>query len=150
MPAHALLPPVSELVRLRDRGLTQQEIADKVYELTGNYVARSTVAAALVRAGKSQPKTRWAEELPWRVAREHLMETPARFLRDLGRQRAGLPLPEDRTRRLNNWLDTLDAEGAVVGYSPSRGFLYVPRRKVDGRDGIPIRRPLIRDEEIAE
>jgi hypothetical protein len=143
MPAHKILPDISTLRHwIEDEGLTHQQVADRVFQQTGHPVSRSTVSAALHRAGLSANGSRYREELPWRVKVEHITEYPARMLRLLGRRRAGGVLSDDEGKRLDSWLAQLEAEHAVVGYDPDSkfGFYYIERNdKTDNLNGIPIR-----------
>ena len=133
-----------------DKGMTHAEIAKKLTEKTGHKIARSTVSAALSRAGASDQGTRYAEEIPWRVRGEHLTQYPVRMLRLLGRRNKKIDLKEDESQRLDNWLCSLSQQNFVVAYSPEIGFLYVEADEVhDGEDGIPIRRRTITPEELA-
>lgn len=144
-----VLPPAQEIKKLLDGGMTQAEVAEHLSKQTGTKVTRSAVSVALSRAGLTSENPRYSDELPWKVARPHLTAYPARMLRLLGRARAGGRLSKDEDQRLTSWIDTLSAEGAVVAYSPTVGFLYVTADEVgDGLDGIPIRRRTILDEEL--
>jgi hypothetical protein len=128
-----------------EEGLTHQQIAERVFTTTGNPVSRSTVSAALHRAGISSTTTRYREELPWRVKMDHITEYPARMLRLLGRRRSGGSLNEDEDKRLDSWLAHLDAEHAVVAYDPTSqyGFYYVERDDNVDLPGLPIRRQTV-------
>lgn len=143
MPAHKILPDIQTLQHwIEDEGLTHQQVADRVFQQTGHPVSRSTVSAALHRAGLSANASRYREELPWRVKVEHITEYPARMLRLLGRRRAGGELSADENKRLDSWLHQLETEHAVVGYDPTSkfGFYYIDKDdKTDGKNGIPIR-----------
>lgn len=140
-----LIPPVGELKKLADQGMSHSEIARYLSEQSGEQIARSTISAAFHRAGISSNATRYTEELPWTVKSEHLYEYPARMLRLLGRRRAGRDLKHEEAARLDLWLKRLEQDGDVVGYDPDsiEGFWYVPRRGSEGRNGIPIRRKTI-------
>lgn len=143
MPAHKVLPDISTIRHwIEDEGLTHQQVADRVFQQTGQVVSRSSVSAALHRAGLSATGPRYREELPWRVRIEHIAEYPARMLRLLGRRRAGGDLTADENKRLDSWLRQLQDEHAVVGYDPDSkfGFYYIEKDDSrDGRNGIPIR-----------
>lgn len=142
MPAVRLLPDNNTLQRWVEEGLTHQQIADRVFQQTGNTVSRSTVSAALHRAGLTEPAPRYKDELPWHVKVQHITEYPARMLRLLGRRRLGDELNETDEKRLDSWLKQLEDQHAVVAYDPDSryGFYYVEKDdKTDGRDGIPIR-----------
>lgn len=144
-----VLPPVQEICKLLDSGMTQAQVAEYLSKQTGERVTRSAVSVALSRAGVTTQATRYRDELPWKVAQPHLTAYPARMLRVLGRERAGLRVTAEDGKRLASWLDTLREMNAVVAYSPTAGFLYVTADEVgDGEDGIPIRRRTILDEEL--
>lgn len=149
MAAPRLLPPVQDLQRLVDDGLTHQQIADHILKTTGLVVSRSAVSSALHRAGLSKDAPRYRREIPWRVNADHLTQYPARMLRLLGRRRADMELSEDESTRIDAWLEGLQEKGLVVAYVPDgQGFIYVRADEIgDGRDGIPIRtRPIELDE----
>ena len=89
MPAKRLLPDNRTLKRWVDSGMTHQEIAHEVERTTGVHVSRSTVSAALSRAGLVEhQRYRYDKEIPWRVKSEHLTQYPVRMLRLLGRRNA--------------------------------------------------------------
>lgn len=142
MPAPRILPDNATLRHLvEDDNLTHQQIADRVFRETGNPVSRSSVSAALSRAGISTPTSRYREEIPWRVKVPHIREYPARMLRLLGRRRSGQELNEQEAARLDSWLAMLEADNAVVGYDPHSefGFYYIEKNPlVDGLNGVPI------------
>lgn len=142
MPALRRLPDITTLKRWTDEGLTQEQMCALIYEETGYRPRRSSISAALSRAGLSVDGNRYEDTIPWRVKNEHLREYPPRMLRLLGRRRSGLDLNEDEDRRLDSWLSRLDNENAVVAYdpeAPAEGFVYVEREPNDPED-IPIRR----------
>ena len=151
MAAPRLLPPTQELKKLVDLGYTHAEIAEYVLRSTGVTVTRSTVSAALSRAGlTSREGVRYKTELPWKVKGEHLTQYPARMLRLLGRRRAGIELTDDEMQRVDAWLEGLEEKNLVIGYCPDGdGFLYLDADEIgDGSDGIPIRRRPISLDEI--
>ena len=143
MPAQRLLPDNATLKRwVQEEGLTHQQVADRVLQTTGQPVSRSSVSAALSRAGISANGSRYREELPWRVKVNHIQEYPARMLRLLGRRRSGHTLTDTENKRLDSWLEMLSDDHAVVAYDPTSqfGFYYVEKDDaVDGINGIPIR-----------
>lgn len=143
MPAHRLLPDTATLRHwVEDEGMTHQQIADRVFRETGQPVSRSSVSAALSRAGISATGNRYHEEIPWRVKVEHIREYPARMLRLLGRRRSGQTLTENESKRLDSWLQMLEDDHAVVAYDPNSrfGFYYIEKNdRTDGLNGIPIR-----------
>ena len=141
---------MAELQKMVDQGMTHAEIAEKLEAKLGHKVARSSVSAALSRAGKTSEGTRYSQEIPWRVKGEHLLQYPARMLRLLGRKNLGLPLSDEQSHRLDNWLANLREKNLVVAYSESVGLIYVDADEVhDGHEGIPIRRRTIEDSELA-
>lgn len=142
MPAPRILPDNNTLQRWVEEGLTHEQITERVYETTGQKVARSTVAAALHRAGLTTPQNRYEVEIPWRVRSQHAAAYPARMLRDLGRIRAGGSLPDDEMARFAAWMERIETEQVVVAYDPESdvGFFYVPAdQPTDFPDGTPIR-----------
>jgi hypothetical protein len=150
--APRLLPELDVLVKLRKRGLTHAEIADEVERMTGHKVSRSTVSAALSRAGETdRTNPRYSDELPWRVKPQHLTQYQARMLRLLGRRRSGMELTEDQAARLDSWMSALDENGWVAAYCPDGpGFIYVQADEFgDWDDDIPIRRRTISPDELA-
>ena len=144
MGAPRLVPDTATLRHwVEDEHLTHEAIADRVYMQTGERVSRSTVSAALSRAGISKPTARYRDEIPWRVKVEHIKEYPARMLRILGKRRAGGELSDLENKRLDAWLKKLNDDHAVIGYDPDStfGFYYIEKNdETDGVDGIPIRR----------
>lgn len=145
MPAIRKLPSNSTLQRWVDEGLSHDQIRQRIREETGQVVARSTVSAALSRAGFTKAQMRYTEEIPWRVNNRHMREYPVRMLRLLGRRRAGLSLKSEECKRLDRWLQQLKDENAVVAYAPQSevGFVYTERLPLDPAD-LPIRRNLVR------
>lgn len=138
MPAR-ILPPVSELRRMVDSGLTHKQIAEKVSRKTGYPVSRSTISSALHRAGAAAPSKKYPDEIPWRVREEHQTHYAARMLRLLGRRRRGIRNSAESDQRLDAWLNQLKEAGAVVVYVPDTddGFFYVAGEP-DNELGIPI------------
>lgn len=130
MPAHRYLPSDSQLAKWREEGLTHQQIADRVYEQTGYRVARSTISAALSRAGLTN-KVRYSEWLPWdRIAVEHNGHYAAQMLRAGARIEAGEEVSESLKQRYESWRKRLESEDACIHYDISTvdGFFYVRRR----------------------
>lgn len=124
-----------------DRGMTHKQIADEVSRKTGYPVSRSTVSAALHRAGEAETAKKYGEEIPWKVKEGHQTHYAARMLRLLGRRRAGTTNSAEQDQRLDAWLRQLNEAGAVVVYFPHTddGFFYVAGEPDNG-DGIPIQR----------
>lgn len=131
------LPSDRELQRLLDQGYSHADIVQYVFDTTGERVSRTSVSAAISRAGLSKPQSRFQETIPWRVKVEHIRDYPARMLRLLGRRREGQPLNETENKRLDSWLAQLASDNAVVVYDPEQGFGYADRAEDDPVD-IPI------------
>lgn len=119
-------------------GMTHAEIAEAVARATGHPVRRSTVSAAVHRAGISSPAKKYPDEIPWTVREKHLTHYAARMLRTLGRRRKGIRNSEEMDARLDAWLDLLRREHSVVAYVPDteQGFFYVDGDFND--QGIPV------------
>ena len=139
MPAHKILPEKSTLERWLREGLTHKEMAERIYTETGHRVSRSTVSVAIHRAGLSETRTRHREEIPWRLRGKDLAAYPIRMLRLLARRRAGEDLSAEETKRLNNWLNMMAEENAVVAYDPdvTPSIFYIDRQPEDPAD-LPI------------
>lgn len=138
-----ILPEDSVLRRwVEDEHLTHEAVAERVFEMTGTKPARSSVSVALARAGLAEPRSRFKEEIPWRLKGADLKAYPIRMLRLLGHRRLGNELTDEENRRLDNWLAMLKEEHAVVAHDPdvSPSVFYIDKGPNDGLDGIPIRR----------
>jgi hypothetical protein len=61
------------------------------------------------------------------------------MLRLDARRHAGTALRPEKERYLNNWISQLQSKGAVVAYSPTKGFYYTASRS--GIDDGLIRKP---------
>jgi len=131
------LPSDRELQRLLDQGNSHQDIVQYVFDTTGERVSRTTVSAAISRAGLSKPQSRYQETIPWRVKVEHIRDYPARMLRLLGRRMEGQVLNPTEANRLDSWLQQLLEDDAVVVYDPQSGFGYASRKPEDPTD-VPI------------
>jgi hypothetical protein len=130
-----ILPSEAILLAWVTEGLKHHEMAVRVYEQTGHSVARSTISAALSRAGLTN-RIRYKEDIPWkRIKEEHNHHYAVEMLRLWARTKQGDPtMSENRQKRLESWLDTLEDMNAVVAYvdnSPD-GFYYVLREPRDG------------------
>lgn len=118
--------------------MTHKEIAALVTRETGYPVSRSSVSAALHRAGEASSAKKYPEELPWTVREEHQTHYAARMLRLLGRRRKGITNSAESDARLDAWLRQLEGAGAVVVYEPDTddGFFYVQGQP--DIEGIPV------------
>lgn len=136
-----ILPNADKLLQMVQARMTHAEIADAVSKDTGYPVSRAAVSVALSRAGLTEEKRRYAEEIPWRLHGKDLKHYAIRMLRLLGKRRAGEELTPDENVRLTNWMDKLAEADAVVAYCADSvpRIIYVPREDADPKD-IPIRR----------
>jgi len=132
MPAHRVVPDKTELRRMIEHGLTDQEIADLVFEQSGQKVTRSAVTMAAARYGLNARRPRYDELLPWRVKTKHLRSWDARMLRAEARRRRGGALSEVDEKKLDSWLAHLNEENATVLYDADLGFVWAER--LEGED----------------
>ena len=141
MARQQVLPNADKLLEMVQSGMTHAEIAEWVERDTGHHVTRAAVSVALSRAGLTEEKRRYGQEIPWRLQGKDLKHYAIRMLRLLGKRRAGDPLTEEETSRLDSWLAKLDEEGVVVAYCADQvpRIIYVPREPADPKD-VPIRR----------
>lgn len=127
------IPSDSILEKWLEEGLDHQAIVERIREQTGVTVSRSSVAAAISRAGLSN-RVRYEEHIPWSPIRaDHAAAYPLSMLRLAAREANGVKLTEDQQSRLDSWRQRLAREGAVVEYrydSPD-GWYYVPARPQD-------------------
>lgn len=130
MPAPRYLPDDKTLAEWA-KTMTHQQIADKVYRDTGYRVSRSSVSAALSRAGETS-KVRY-DTIPWRVRVQHNHQYPLVMLRLLARRKNGEKLTDEQEQRLDSWISRLGRDKVVVAYAPDteEGFFYVPREPGD-------------------
>lgn len=130
MAAPRLVPSDSMLRRYVERGMTHQQIADLITKETGIPIARSTISAALSRAGLTQ-RVRYDEVIPWNPIKAiHNRHYALTMLRLEARRLASIPLTEEQEKRLAAWKEKLDSENAVVVYLPNTedGFFYVKKK----------------------
>ena len=136
-----ILPDTATLIHwVEDEGLTHEQIAERIFETTGQKPARATVSVAIARAGKSEPRKRFKEEIPWRLKGADIKAYPIRMLRLLGHRRAGDDLTDEENKRLDSWLETMERENAVVAWDPDStpSVFYTDRQEGDHPE-IPIR-----------
>ena len=129
MPAPRFLPSDAKLAEMA-KTMTHAEIAEWVHQETGYKVGRSTVSAALSRAGLTE-RVRYDKALPWpKIKAIHNGHYAAQMLRAGARIEAGQPVNDDLARRYESWVQRLQEEDAVVPYDPETadGFFYVKRR----------------------
>lgn len=114
-------------------GLTQQQMADRFYEETGERRQRSSFAAAIMRYEIENPRAtpNYLESMGLvGVPVEHYCYEQ-RMLRALGSREAGTPNMDVDNGRLDAWLAEMDRENLVVMWEPTLGFFKVPREKGD-------------------
>ena len=129
MAAPRYLPSDAKLAQMA-KTMTHQQIADAVFAETGIRVNRSTVSAALSRAGLTN-RVRYADALPWKKIRTvHNGHYAAQMLRVGARIKAGFEVGESLQDRYDSWARRLQEQDAVVHYDPdtAEGFHYVKRR----------------------
>ena len=133
MGKNRIIPSDKKLQQFVDEGMTHAAIAKKVSIDTGTPVARSTISAALCRAGLTDRK-RYQDVIPWTpIKSEHNMHYALVCLRLLARRKKGEELDKGKNDRLDSWLTKLIDNDAVVSYyAPSEtGFHYIPRKPSD-------------------
>lgn len=136
-----IVPDKNTLLRWRDEGLTHQQMADRVFEETGQRITRNAISAAMMRYGLSKDGARYEEEIPWRVEMLHQKAFQLRMLRLLGRRRLKRKLNKAETKQLDDWLKRLEDDNAIVAYDPDSdlGLVYIDAKWKD-HDGVaPIR-----------
>lgn len=130
-----IVPNPNQMRRFLDQGLTQAQIVTAWEEVSGNRCSRSAIGMAISRYDlkSSHPKPRNTDLLPWRLQPEHRDHWDARMLRLEGRRRRGDALSDEQLRWLEQWLDKLREQEAVVTYEPrsKKGFFWVPRTEGD-------------------
>lgn len=140
-----LVPNKTTLQRWSKEGLTHQQMADRVYEESGERITRTAISAAMQRYGLSKPGHRYTDTIPWRCKVGHAKAYQLRMLRLLGRRREGGKINKKESGQLDSWLATLEEENAIVAYDPEddRGFFYIDAEYKDHDEDIPIRRRVI-------
>jgi hypothetical protein len=120
--------------------MTHAQIAEAIGREVGYPVSRSTISAALHRAGETSAAKRYPEEIPWKVHEQHQTHYAPRMLRLLGRRRAGIRNTPEMDARLDAWLKQLADSEAVVIYVPEteQGFFYILGEP--DIEGVPVRR----------
>lgn len=137
-----IVPDKNTLQHWLDEGLTHQQMADRIYEQTGERVNRTAVSAALQRSGLAKKNNRYRQTVPWRVKVGHSKAYPVRMLRLLGRRQMGQELTDAEAIWLDNWLEDIAEQDLIVAYDPDDdlGFHYIESRFKDHKLDIPIRR----------
>lgn len=129
MPAKRIIPSESILHGWAEAGMTQEQMRQRIYEDTGVLPGKSTVSAALSRAGLTH-KVRYDDFIPWkRIAVEHNQHYILNQLRVGARLARGMQVRPADKRRYEQWRADVDAKNASIHYDPDTvdGFFYVPR-----------------------
>lgn len=131
MPKPRKLPSESILRKwVEVEGLTHGEIVDRIEQETGERVSRSSVSAALSRAGYTR-RVRYDEEIPWpRISADHNTGFQIFMLRTQARINRGLPVKARDKERLDEWKKEMKTKGLVVHYEPRspEGWFYTKAR----------------------
>ena len=146
-PAHRprLSPDKEQLKKYLAKGLSQQEIADAWAKESGNRVTRNAISMAMTnfKLKPAHPRPRYDNLIPWRVKVEHSKAYDARMLRAaarIGAKKKSERMTDPEYSRYVSWLASLKDQNAVVGYTPSLGFVWLPREETDDPADL-IRRP---------
>lgn len=136
MPGRTKIQNMDEIRRWYEEGLTYQQIADRHFEKYGIEISASGVSAARRRMGWTGRLAGDSPLMPWKVKDEHRSAYLYTMLRREIRRREGLPWTStDPEEKLDQWIDGLRTEGAVVDYRPGTRmgfFLTYARPGVDG------------------
>jgi hypothetical protein len=134
MAAPRKVPSDSTLKRWVALGYSHEKMAALASKYSRQRVARSTISAALSRAGLTN-RVRYRESIPWpRIRQSHNTHYALTQLRTEARIHAGKEVSDDLFKRFKSWRDRLFEEGAVVvyDYESEDGFYYVRRKPSDG------------------
>jgi hypothetical protein len=125
---------VDTVKRYMAEGLTQDQMAERFFNETGERRGRSSFAAVIHRHGLNNPRAtpRYEEDLPWKGVKAEHFCYEQRMLRALGARRHGHTNADAVPGgRLDAWLAEMDKENLVVMYEPELGFFKVPREDGD-------------------
>lgn len=137
MPAYRKLPPIEEIERMYQSGMTYKEIG------AAHGVSVSAVSKEMSRKNRTPKKITYHDLLPWRILPEHTGTAIMRRVRTLALKRQGIAVSEDHDRLLAEWISGMAESGLVLNYHPEAppnaassagGFYYSPRR--DGEEGL--------------
>ncbi|MEU7400097.1 hypothetical protein [Streptomyces sp. NPDC044948] len=122
-----------EVIRWFEQGWTYDEMSAEYLRKYNIEMKPSAWGNFRYRKGLARRIARDDVLIPWAVKKEHRTLYPLMMLRLEGRKRAGLPIDEDKRKRLESWHQMLKEENAVVHYDPdtTEGFFYVPREADD-------------------
>lgn len=129
------LPPLDELVRLRDSGLSQAQIAARFN------VSRSAVSLAFVRGNETTQRPRYVDALPWSpIKPEHNNQYPRTMLRMWARRESGETLSVSQSQRLESFERSLRQADEVITYEPDGGGFVRVKARIGVDTGL-IRKP---------
>ncbi|MFD7976706.1 hypothetical protein [Streptomyces sp. NPDC059071] len=129
----------AEVIQWFKEGRSYQWMTDKYMEKYGIPMSASSWGNFRYRKGLDRRIARDDDLIPWAMKKEHRQHYAVIMLRAEARRLAGLPISEDKAKRLESWKQMLKDKDAVVHYEPKLdGFYYVPREEGDGEF---IRRP---------
>lgn len=136
MAGRSKIESVDEVRRWYEDGLTYKQMAEKHLEQYGVQVSPSGFAAVRRRMGW-EPRLAVGETplMPWVVKEEHRSSYLYLMLRREIRRRAGMAwISSDPEEKLDQWVEGLRENGAVVDYRPDTKagfFLTYARPGVD-------------------
>lgn len=110
-------------------GLSDQQMADRWLEQTGQRVGRTAINR-VVRQHDLRPRLpRYDDVIPWQVRPEHAGHWYHKMLYQEGKVRRGETLTPQWTRWLNSFKTKLAEKNAVIAYLPDspNGFYLIPR-----------------------
>lgn len=131
MARHSIIDKATLLRYVRE-GLSQNEMAERFLEETGERRSRSTFATALKRHGiEDRPRrARYEKYVPWPHCNRHY-GYELRMLRAYASRQEGEPNQDALDGRLDGWLNEMDREDLVILYHEDLGFFRVPREPGD-------------------
>lgn len=124
-----ILPSDTTLQKWVEEGLTHDQIADRIGEREGYRPGRSSVSAALSKAGFTN-RVRYDEFIPWSpISIEHNGHKFLQNLRVGARIAAGLNVSKGARQRFENFASNLLSANAIVVYfyDTDKGFYAVHR-----------------------
>lgn len=137
MAAPRQLPSIETMLKLRERGMSYDDIAEE-YGVT-----KGAVYLQLRDAGRTKARPNNRHLMPaGGVKTEHTYAHPAMMLRILGRRERGEAIPPVKGRQLDKWLREMKEAGVILEYDPAcppnpaspktGGWWYETRTPADG------------------
>lgn len=143
MPGRTKIHSVDEVRRWYEDGVTYREMSRMHMEKYGIEVSSSGFAGVRRRMGW-EPRIAVGDHplMPWDVREEHRSAYLYTMLRREIRRRQGLPwLSSDPQEKLDQWIDGLRENGAVVDYRPDTDLGFHLTYARPGIDNDLIREP---------